>query len=932
MKSLVKIVMLLAICAAIIGAAWFYSSLEKQTPPTIEEPIVPESKPEPIEVTPVEPEKPMPTETVPEPEPAPEQVSRPAPIKWALQNWRNSIRAVTITEEQTVPVYMDGQAVGEALIAVGQVVPIEMLTEGTVTVRFLESPHLVPVESTDLIARANKGIDNALLASARPTPVVSNTTTPPSKAEPKKSNALDVIVFGEASSEREHAFKSDDSRIITGGLGQPAREIEASKQWKGGSLKFTLNVDPDKPNYMTVKFWGNDIVHNRLLVFIDDKQLGYYHLGDYDILDIGTVAEFYPDRFYYTTIIIPEKFTRGKEQLELEIRAQGGIWAYGGEFDNYQHEMEHPSRGIYAAYTHTDSCFIPFSNEQQGSAPDEKKRTSPGRDVIDQVKDRMNGRIDSILSRPEASQNELRFLAYAYHVKWSNAYKKKTAIKSLLRCGDMIYQEYLADRDFVTHKDGSVGNQGWKGLGSLGEAIWLMHKEIDNRAWSEEIHEGKTRREAWSEMLVYSRDWNMGNRRKYTNQCMIKDLYGIYLANKGLRYVDPSKALDESVTLGFLHEAMGIKPWLGPIGDDGRPTETAGDNYYLLTQKALTKELGYVGAYGEVQDWAALIYEATRPYPGEPGDPALLNQLAKINRARSFFRYPALDDDGYRAMRMEGVVGWRDFKYPGNVVYGQKPATNGSALQTAAATQDPYSVGYAQQLIEEGQFFASVEYQLTLTGMKNDFGLLPIPDEYDIIRQLPDSPHRLPMSPGQPDFVFSDEEAGVVALKHEGEIFYASLYWRARFGINNLARIHHMTPDFARIATVWQETEFRSSGMTYERPNWTNFGFAGGGRQKYPERWDSAHTGEELKIARIPRDIEFRAGDEDSNAGIGDFYTLRYGSYLIGMNCSTDRTYELKMPDELLGKSVKNLVSGQSFKAFGKVPVKPRSTVVIYAP
>lgn len=915
--------------AVIIGGSIYFFTQRSTPLQEVEQPVIEDvPAPEPLVTTPTEPEKPSPVEPEPEPEPEPEATSRPDPIKWALQNWRNSIRSVAITKEQAVPVYMNGQAVGEALIPVGQLVPIEMLTEGTVTIQFLESSHLVPVESTDLIARANKAIDDATIASTRPAPTATPMKPAQQRIAPEPIAMLDVIAFGNASSEREHDFRDNGSKVVKGGLDQPARQIEPTQYWKGGSLYFKMKVDSEKPNYLTVKFWGNDLVHDRLVVFIDEKQLGYYHLGDYDVLDIGAVAKIYPDRFYYTTIIIPEKLTQGKDELELEIRAQGGIWAYGRDFEQYQHATEEPSRGIYAAYTHTDSFFVPLASEQQGKAPEVKKRTSPGPEVLDRVKERINDRIQSILSKKDVHQEEMRILARCFHIKWSDAYKNKAAIKSLLLCGDRYYQMYLKDPDAVTDKE----THQWTGLGHLGESIWLLHKDIDNRDWNEEIHNGKTRREAWSEMLVYSRDWNMGNRRKYTNQTMIKDLYGVYLANKGLRFVDPSKALDESFAVGILREAVGITPWLGPIDKNGNAEKPAGDNYYQLTYKGLTKELGYVGHYGEVQDWAALIYQATRTYPGEPGDPAILKQLAMINRARSFFRYPSLDDDGYPAMRMESVVGWRDFKYPGDVVYGQKPASNGSALQTAAATQAPYDVGFAQQLIDDGQFFASVEHQLAQRGMKEDIGLLHLPEEYETIRNLPQSPHKLPMSPDQPDFVFSDEEDGVVALKNNGEILYISLYWRARYAINNIARIHHMTPEYARIATVHQETEFSDSGMTYERENWTNFGFAGGGRQRYPEKWDSAHAGEKLKVARTPSGIEYKVGDENTFAGKGDFYTLQYGPYLIGMNCTTDQTFDLQIPNAISGKQVEELVSGHSFKAFGKVPVKPRSTVVIYAP
>src|ERR1035441_6500865 len=99
-------------------------------------------------------------------------------------------------------------------------------------------------------------------------------------------------------------------------------------------------------------------------------------------------------------------------------------------------------------------------------------------------------------------------------------------------------------------------------------------------------------------------------------------------------------------------------------------------------------------------------------------------------------------------------------------------------------------------------------------------GLLEVPDDYEFIKAQPPQTKRLPMSPGQPDFVFSDEVDGVVAVKNGGEILYASLYWRARNAVNFLARVHFTTPTVDRIAIVREEAEFEPSGQFYTRPDW----------------------------------------------------------------------------------------------------------------
>jgi hypothetical protein len=211
-------------------------------------------------------------------------------------------------------------------------------------------------------------------------------------------------------------------------------------------------------------------------------------------------------------------------------------------------------------------------------------------------------------------------------------------------------------------------------------------------------------------------------------------------------------------------------------------------------------------------------------------------------------------------------------------------------------------------------------------------GLLAIPDDLATTQAQPASPTRMPMTPSSPDFVFSDEVDGVVAVKHGHEILYVSLYWRARYAVNFLARVHHITPTFDRIAVVQQQTEFTPSGMTYKRPDWTNMAFGNGG-VRYDDNTPSAHAGEILPIAKIPDFIaKFDPGTENLYAGRGDFYVLRYGQYVIAMNMTKDRSFKLPWPTPTTRiTAFTELVSGQKFRP-GTMTVKPMSTIVQIIP
>ncbi len=748
------------------------------------------------------------------------------------------------------------------------------------------------------------------------------------------SQTLDSLTFGDAASESAHGFDSDSSQPISGGLGQPARILlpKSPPDWEGGSVQFTMKVDPDKQDYLTVRLWGSDSGEDRLILLCEGKQVGYRHLGDVDILDDGGDGPGFGGRFFYQTTPLPVNITHGKSEVHFEIRSNGPVWGYGSTWQQYQKPMTVPTRGIYKVYTHTDGCFVPPASEVQGSAQSNPPtRTSPGPEVMDQVKARVNREISAELSSSKPlDQQRMHLLARAYFVKWTPAYRNQAVVTRELQSLDALFLAYRKNPG-LAQSDPAMYNGGWFGLGFAGDVVRLlasaMAPSLD--AQIDDGNGGKiTRRAAYSEMLVASRDWHCQNRRQYSNQSMITDL-NIYTDNGGVAAIEPAHALPDAQVKEYLYESLALKPWLGSEKADGTgPQKPLGDDYWELTPKGLTKELGFVGYYGEVLDWATEIYDATRPTPDKPGDPAIRAQLVRIAHARAFFRYPELDNDGNRAMRAETIVGWRDEgHYPGDITYAERPTWDASPLYAAAATLDPELIGACQQMFADNQFFASVANQLKTSSIRATAGLLGIPDQYELLISQPDSPQRLPMSKGEPDFAWADEEDGVVALKHGNTLLYASLYWRARAGINNLARVHCISPTIDRIAVVHEDEQFTPSGMVFTQPDWTNMDFGNGGL-KYPDGMHSAHAGQQYPIAKIPDGIAFKPGDESPYAGRAEFYRLQYGHYLIGMNSTKGKTFTLAVPSGY--SSAPDLISGKAVSLTTPVSVAPMSTVILY--
>src|SRR5690606_20278325 len=117
------------------------------------------------------------------------------------------------------------------------------------------------------------------------------------------------------------------------------------------------------------------------------------------------------------------------------------------------------------------------------------------------------------------------------------------------------------------------------------------------------------RREAWTYIFKQHLNHRKTHRRHYTHQSMIIDLF-MYEANRALMLINPAQALTSDQTLKYIYDSFGMTSCLGK--DAGAaPEEPLGDNYWQLTDKGLTKELGFVGYYGEVLDWVVHLYEGT---------------------------------------------------------------------------------------------------------------------------------------------------------------------------------------------------------------------------------------------------------------------------------------------------------------------------------
>jgi hypothetical protein len=745
----------------------------------------------------------------------------------------------------------------------------------------------------------------------------------------------DVISFGDPNSEHSHGLSQFRSEVIQGGLGEKARQLLPLDpvSYNGGSVSFTLKVDPKLQNYFTVKLWGSDRgeERGRLILYIDGLQVGYRHEGDYDVLNQTDKDPIFQGRFLYQTLPLPLMRTQGRTEVTLKIAALGPMWFYGTSFKSLQHNLTQPTRGIYRAYSHTNARFNPDESENQGTYVVPGVRpNSDGEKLLEQMKETVNRRLTQLLDGAASLEGNLQgrmlLLAEAYNTPWTAAYHDDRAITEIIRAGDAYAVA------------GKVDPGDWAGAGPFGEAIARvglnphllksLEETIEVPAQFEQEHDPEaqggpvkmTRRMAWARILRASIDGHrLKGRRSYTNQSMIVD-YGIYSANRGLLLVDPSQAMAEKEALRYIYEAVGLLPWLGNDTSDGRSERPYGSNYYLITRKGLSRELGYVGTYGET------ILRFTCDMADLTGDKKVRQQLIKIQSARMKFRYPSLDADGYRTMKLVGEIDARTAHYP--VSFGAYNGANVNELwwmEVPAFTNDPESVGAAQQSLEDNQYL----YRLAQRASDPDtLGMMRNIDNYATVKALPKSSYRLPMTDGQPDFVFSDEENAVLVLKHREQKLFLNFYYRQEYGVSGVVRILDVTPAIMRIATVKSQFEIAPSGEEWTRPDVIDFERSGG----FPPPGEDIHQalqGEKLPISKRPDDAsEPGYGKWGPFVGKAAFYWLRYGDYVFGINSTEDRTFVLPTPSGVT--RAPDLASGKILDLRHEVTVGPLTTVVLY--
>lgn len=682
------------------------------------------------------------------------------------------------------------------------------------------------------------------------------------------------------------------------------------------SLSFTVAVSPTEQTYLTLRFWGDDTTWGPIHAQAVESGLNLGNLWWHTTREAP-----FPGRFIYRTWPIPIEVTRGKSSLALRLHTAPSD-STQGVFRNADAAapklVQRPAAAIYGIHSHTTPLFVPPASDRHGEpfiwGPPVAKPADYAESIEARLLERAHADITFTLRANVARsqydtghRRDLVLLAafgLIYHTEWSKHYRDASIPPRVRDAVDIHVKRQAAQGG----DPGTMFYRGWDAHGQVALAYHRLHGVFLAEGWLDEPLTLEypdrsvtlSRRQAYANFFHDAFEWRRQDRRHYTNQ-PVYIARALYRMQKALRDLQDARALTEPQALRYVHEAVGITPLRSrEFGIDGAD---ANFPFRTITEAGLTRELGYVDAYGELTRALVRLVEET-------GDPLVKTQTQNAVLARSIFRLPANDSAGHRVLRGIGFMSWRGPNYPFRITY--------HGIEEAAILGDPVSLRLGQLEIAHGR-----PYLLPADPARdvhwNPADSIRLVEQYRKIKDLPPSLHRLPMEPDAPDFVWADEEVGAFAFRQGDTRVYGSFYNNDAAGgraIGDLGVLRVIRPDFDRLVDFVPESSTPPSGhsLTLAQPF---------GKRTY---------------AQAPLPPGYTAWQElppnaiDRRAGLAYFYHLHYGDYLIGMNTTQpgtyrESTYTLEIPAGV--KTATDLATGRPVDLSNPVRLGPGETRVL---
>lgn len=605
-------------------------------------------------------------------------------------------------------------------------------------------------------------------------------------------------------------------------------------------LTFTIKVDPQRQNYLSLKLHSSK-KYTPIFLYIDGKQLGYAKCGDFEALNLG-YGNFKPEGFFYVTSAIPLWYTKGKNELEISLRQ-------AEPYDN----LEEVYGTIYEAYSTVAPTFDLPANE----TPVTKKPVinididAISQNYINSQVEFFNNSLTKLRNGEKLSitkyVEEFRHFCMMLFEPYCPLDDKDEAVKLIINCINLYVKDYFENPKNLLH---NAHQSDWGGYyGELGQGLYIIEKLID-KTWFESylsapFDEKQTVKEAWEICLKANFDF-ASSRQSYIYNQTYYTYEGAWKAMAGLGVINSQYYIGKEKCDLILKESLGLAPWKGEhilfdktgreldlyhclfnhdrnaqftedyinivctgeavqgIDEDGEflRRKPYGENYISLTHRALSRENGYVGNYGEtcnyLPEW---VYRTFNHGDYELSDLILKAALENIN-SRMYMRYRGADENGFSIMLMEQAIDERNPTMNPKPAYGaiihDKRTLHFASLQRhmeehceryASPKWDKYKL-YAQKALDalreqhlDGHL---IPYLENLFPNYNDFRIdRTIKDIFkeDITHYLPHSDEN------SENFVFFDIDNLLLSLRDGDTHIFAQLNHRSR-GFNGYGRAH----------------------------------------------------------------------------------------------------------------------------------------------
>ena len=689
---------------------------------------------------------------------------------------------------------------------------------------------------------------------------------------------LTSITLGNAASEKAAALVATSAPIEQKpdvALGEPGRRLVPASEDAAASLAFDVKLDPVAQNYLTLRIWGSDTTWTPVHLFTDADSVNLGNLWWHVTREAPV-----PGRFLYRTFPIPIEVTRGKTSLRLRLQtaaAPQNIGAFRNADQPPPKLLYRPSFALYGLHAHTDSWFEPPVSERQGppfvwGPPAPKPADYPDtaeQRLLERARVDIKRALDYNVVRSQYGTGHrydirvLDTLSLIYNTEWSGHYRDKAVAERVRDAIDVNVLRQAAEGD-----PGKMFYRGWGAHGGIAHAYSQIHDTFAAAGWLDEPLTVQTasgpvtltRRQAYGDFFHDAFEWRRLDRRSWTNQPIYVS-HTLYRLQAALRALGDPRALTKAQSLGYVHEAIGLRPLRSRTF--ALDAADAGYPYYLITRAGLTREKGYVDGYGELTYVLVRIAEET-------GDPAVRALTEKFLKTRSVFRIPTNDTAGNGALRGIGAISWRGTTFPFRVAY--------SGIEEAAILDgDPVALRLAQLEIAHGRLNL-LEPEPPRGPHWGPDTSIRLYDQYLKIKDLPPSPYRLPAEPGQPDFVWSDPESGVFVFRHGADLVYGSFFnldlFNAR-AVGDRGILHRIRAERESLVEFPVEFDQPESGLSLTI--------------KYP-------FGERTRPQTPPPPGMTKWQTEppeasDHRIGRAYFYHTRTGPYVIAMNTTETGTY-----------------------------------------